>query len=189
MDPSSNLGCPIELFVKEKSVSRTMATLRIFYDTKSSAALPSIKEVLFEVFKIKTVAELQMDPAEVKGAYNARRGQYNASKLLNKLIRRAAKAESNEHFLALWILSDDVYVEGMNFVFGVAHAGKAAVLSAHRLESLELVNKEAIHEMGHVLGLQHCSNECVMQFSNSLEAAKSKPATLCEHCRSIITFL
>jgi archaemetzincin len=77
-------------------------------------------------------------------------------------------------------------VAGMNFVFGLAHPGNAAVLSTHRLDSLDLVNKEAIHEMGHVLGLQHCTNDCVMQFSNSLDEAKAKPATLCERCRSLL---
>lgn len=77
----------------------------------------------------------------------------------------------------------------MNFVFGVAHPGKAAVLSTQRLDSLDLIKKEAIHETGHVLGLQHCNNECVMQFSNSLYEAKAKPATLCERCRSLVTFL
>jgi archaemetzincin len=166
-----------------------MKRLRIVYDTKGAAAVPSVKEALKDVLGIETRGEFHMDAADVKGAYNTRRRQYNASTLLNHLIRRAAKAESNEHILSLWILSDDVYVEGMNFVFGVAHPGKAAVLSTHRLESLELVNKEAIHEMGHVFGLQHCSNECVMQFSNSLDEAKAKPATLCERCRSRITFL
>ena len=166
-----------------------MKRLRILYDTKTTAIVPSVKEALKEVFGIETAAELQMDPAEVKGAYNTRRGQYNASKLLNYLIRGIGKAESKDAFLSLWILSDDLYVEGMNFVFGVAHTGKAAVLSTYRLESLELIHKEAIHEMGHVFGLQHCRNECVMQFSNSLDEAKAKPATLCEQCRSIITFL
>jgi archaemetzincin len=166
-----------------------MKRLRIVYDTKGAAAVSSVKEALKDVFEIETRGEIHMDAVNVKGAYNTRREQYNASTLLNYLIRSAGKAESNEHILSLWILSDDVYVEGMNFVFGVAHAGKAAVLSTYRLESIDLIHKEAIHEMGHVFGLQHCSNECVMQFSNSLEEAKSKPATLCEQCRSIITFL
>ena len=134
---------------------------------------------------------LQIDAAEVSGAFNMKRRQYNASKLLNYLIQSttASEAGSTEQFLALWTLSDDLYVEGTNFVFGVAHTGKAAVLSIHRLESLDLIIKEAIHEMGHVFGLPHCINECVMQFSNSLAEAKAKPATLCARCRSQLTFL
>ena len=151
--------------------------------------MPSVKEALKDVFGITTVAALQKDPADVKGAYNARRGQYNASKLLHQLIRDTATTGSQATFGALWIVGADVYVLGMNFVFGVAHQGKAAVLSTHRLDSLELVTKEALHEMGHVLGLSHCSNDCVMQFSNSVAEAKSKPATLCKHCRSMLTFL
>ena len=157
----------------------------IFYDNKSAEVVPPIKAVLNTVFGLETDEVLQLDTAVVKGAFNGDRRQYNASKLLKYLI--TAKARSAD--LRLWIISDDLYVPGMNFVFGVAHPGKAAVLSTHRLDSLDLINKGAIHETGHVLGLQHCTNECVMQFSNSLYGAKAKPAKLCERCRSLVTFL
>ena len=159
----------------------------MFYDKKSEAAVPSVKEALNAVFGIATCEEIHMDAAAVKGAYNAKRMQYNASMLLNHLTRGASKSRSNECSVSLWLISDDLYVLGMNFVFGVAYYGKAAVLSTHRLESLDLINKEAIHELGHVFGLQHCTNECVMQFSNSLDEAKKKPAKLCERCRSLLT--
>ena len=164
-----------------------MKNLRILYDKESAAAVSSVKEALNDIFGIETCEELHLDAAEVKDAYNANKRQYNASKLLNHLIKSTAKARSAD--LRLWILSDDLYVPGMNFVFGVAHPGKAAVLSTHRLDSLDLINKEAIHETGHVLWLQHCTNDCVMQFSNSLYEAKAKPATLCERCKSLLTFL
>lgn len=164
-----------------------MKKLWLFYDKKSMATVPSVKEALNTVFGLETDEELHFDAAGVKGAYNAKRLQYNASKLLNHLIRLTSRVGSNEDLLSLWILSDDLYVEDMNFVFGVAHPGKAAVLSTHRLDSLDLINKEAIHEMGHVFGLQHCTNDCVMQFSNSLYEAKAKPAKLCERCRSLLT--
>lgn len=166
-----------------------MNKLRIFHDTKSTAAVPSVKETLNDVFGIETGEELHMNTAGVNSAYNTHRMQYNASKLLNYLIRSTSKLRSDEDSFSLWIISDDLYVEGMNFVFGVAYSGKAAVLSIHRLDSLDLINKEAIHELGHVLGLQHCTNDCVMQFSNSLDEAREKPATLCERCRSRISFL
>jgi archaemetzincin len=156
---------------------------RLVYDTKSAATVPSVKEALSTVFELETDEELHLDPAEVKGAYNPLRRQYNASKLLNYLIGRS---QVYGDALSLWIVSEDLYLAGMNFVFGLAHPGNAAVLSTHRLESLDLVHKEAIHEMGHVLGLQHCTNDCVMQFSNSLDEAKAKPATLCERCRLLL---
>ncbi|HIH97315.1 MAG TPA: peptidase [Thermoplasmata archaeon] len=164
-----------------------MRKLWIVYDEKSTAVVPSVKEALNTVFGMETDEMPQLDAAEVKGAFNLKRRQYDASKLLNYLIKSTAKARSAD--LRLWIISDDLYLLGMNFVFGVAHPGKADVLSTHRLDSLDLIKKEAIHETGHVLGLQHCTNNCVMQFSNSLYEAKEKPATLCERCRSLLTFL
>jgi len=165
-----------------------MRKLCIVYDEKSAAAVPSVKEALNTVFGMETDEVHQLDAAEVKGAFNLKRRQYDASKLLNYLIKSTtAKARSAD--LRLWIISDDLYLPRMNFVFGVAHPGKAAVISTHRLDSLDLIKKEAIHETGHVLGLQHCNNNCVMQFSNSLYEAKEKPATLCERCRSLLTFL
>jgi archaemetzincin len=80
----------------------------------------------------------------------------------------------------------DLYVEGMNFVFGLSSRFKGSVLSVYRLPSQEMVEKEAIHEMGHVLGLGHCGNFCVMQFSNSLEEAMEKPGYFCERCRKAL---
>ncbi|HUV79714.1 MAG TPA: peptidase [Candidatus Bathyarchaeia archaeon] len=163
-----------------------MKNFWIFYDNKSAEAVPPVKEALNTVFGMETDEVSQLDAAEVKGAFNLKRRQYNASKLMNYLIQSTSEARSTEQFLALWIISDDLYVLGMNFVFGVAHPGKAALLSTHRLDSLDLIKKEAIHETGHVLGLQHCTNDCVMQFSNSLYEAKEKPATLCARCRTFL---
>ena len=166
-----------------------MRRLRIAYDAKSRTEVSSVREALNTVFGLETAEVFPMDAAEISGAFNVKRRQYNASKLLYYLIPSTRKARAAEQFLALVIVSDDLYVEGMNFVFGVAQTGKAAVLSTYRLESLDLIIKEAIHELGHVLGLRHCTHACVMQFSNSLAEAESKPATLCERCRSLLTRL
>ncbi|HEC81490.1 MAG TPA: hypothetical protein ENI42_03580 [Thermoplasmatales archaeon] len=37
-----------------------------------------------------------------------------------------------------------------------------------------------------MLGLGHCSNRCVMRFSNTLWEAKLKPLHLCESCKQKI---
>jgi predicted Zn-dependent protease len=42
--------------------------------------------------------------------------------------------------------------------------------------------KEAIHEVGHVLGLNHCSDNCVMNLSKSEEEVRRKPSSLCPSC-------
>jgi archaemetzincin len=159
-----------------------MMKFRIFHDKNSEDVVSSVKEALKDVFGIETTEVIHFEAVEVEGAYHANRRQYDASNLLNYLIRSKARLKD----LCLWIVSDDLYVKGMNFVFGVAQPGKAAVLSTHRLNSFELIKKEAVHEMGHVFGLQHCTNYCVMQFSNSLSEAKKKPDKLCEKCKKLL---
>jgi archaemetzincin len=166
-----------------------MKWLRILHDRESEAAVAPVQRALEDVFKLETGEVLHQAAAAVETAYSSRRNQYNASKLLAHLVRSMAAATLKSEDIALWLVSDDLYVEGMNFVFGVAHPGKAAVLSTARLPSIELIIKEAIHELGHVLGLAHCTHECVMQFSNSLAEAQAKPATLCGRCRALVTFL
>jgi len=70
----------------------------------------------------------------------------------------------------------------MNFVFGLATQFYGAIVSFYRLENLEMKIKESIHECGHVLGLGHCTNDCVMQYSNTLDEALQKPDYICNTC-------
>ena len=108
-------------------------------------------------------------------ALSLERGQYDADMLL--------KTFEGYRNLFLWLVDRDIYIEGMNFVFGCAIRMKGAVLSVYRLNSEELIRKETVHEVGHILGLGHCENDCVMRFSNSLQEAIEKPSHLCSACR------
>ena len=92
----------------------------------------------------------------------------------------------------LAVTACDLYVEGLNFVFGLAERpGSAAVISLYRLgigaraETRRLRTlKEAVHELGHTLGMSHCPNPgCVMHFSNSLGDTDRKAASFCQSCR------
>ena len=147
--------------------------LEMFYEDESIA--DPIGRRLEKVYGLEVIKAGIM--RAISAAYNPIRDQYDASRLLSYLIRKKKRE------IALWIVKGDIYCKGMNFVFGLASYKRGAILSTFRLPSTKLIEKEAVHEIGHVLGLEHCKNECVMQFSNSLLEAMEKPSELCELCR------
>jgi archaemetzincin len=94
----------------------------------------------------------------------------------------------------------DLYVPSMNFVFGEARCpGRVAVISTARLKpnhpnDINLfgnrVAKEAVHEIGHMLGLKHCPDLlCVMHFSERLADTDKKQEDFCAECNQNLKWL
>lgn len=96
----------------------------------------------------------------------------------------------------LGLTAVDLFARDYNFVFGQARImGRPAVVSIARLgkPSTELFRerlaKEAVHELGHTLGIGHCENrECVMRFSNTLAETDRKTRWFCRVCRATVDF-
>ncbi len=145
-----------------------------------------LKITLSKIFELATNLPKIKIP---KNAFDSLRNQYNAYILLKNL-------PIFEDGITLGITSLDIYVDNLNFIFGLAEIkGKKALISTYRLDPTFYeepfdkdlyylrIKKEALHEIGHVLGLSHCTNKmCVMSFSNSIFEVDKKSPFYCENC-------
>ncbi len=126
-------------------------------------------------------------------AYDPRRKQYVSPRLLSRL-RRIKKSSADK---ILGITDVDLYSPEFEFVFGEAEISSGvATVSLYRLRLEhygglpdqkvleERAVKEAIHELGHLYHIGHCTNsKCVMQFSTSLFDVDTKEKGFCSGCQ------
>ncbi len=152
--------------------------------------LTEIAIALEKTFPFKTTTA---KPAEIPPeAFHARRRQYHSSSILNVLSHL-----KNGHDLILGITDVDLFVPSLNFVFGEADILRGtAIISLKRLGQefyklkpdeglfVQRAVKEAIHEIGHLCGLEHCHDKrCIMSFSNSIRDTDRKGPDFCKSCR------
>jgi len=129
------------------------------------------------------------DPLPVpESAFNVERSQYQSSLFLD--IIKGLEGDK-----VLGVTNVDLYTPHLNFIFGQAEVnGKAAVISLFRLKFdadekkfKDRMVKEAVHELGHTFGLDHCPNpKCVMHFSNCLADTDFKGKRYCEECKKLL---
>jgi archaemetzincin len=159
--------------------------------TVDAGVVTALKEQLALVFGCPVGIASTLSVPEY--AYDADRAQYLASLLIDIMTRRGTgKGEK-----LLGLTENDLYSRGLNFVFGEASPSQgAAVISLCRLRQefsselpdyelfLKRASKEAVHELGHIFGLDHCFNtKCVMHFSNCLADTDIKDMSFCSKCQ------
>jgi archaemetzincin len=151
---------------------------------------PRLAMRLAEDLRNKFNREIVVDPKQPlpQEGYDAKRRQYLAGAFLTELRRRSGPNGSK----FLGVTEPDLFSPGLNFIFGQAEVGgTAAVISLARLiphgadvQPEELLRrralKEAVHELGHTFGLEHCRDRhCVMFFSSGLADTDVKSPDFC----------
>lgn len=139
-----------------------------------------------------TSVRLRVPWFDPETAYDPSRGQYNSTRILKSLLGDPDGAAAR----ILGVAGVDLFIPVLTYVFGEAQLdGRAAVVSTHRLRAeayglpaddallAERLLKEAVHELGHTLGLLHCANPtCVMRASTYVEEIDLKRAGFCPPC-------
>lgn len=130
-----------------------------------------LKEVVMSAGRVFSVSAL------FDGFISLSKGSYDAESLLSDLCR-----EHKEGFY-LFFVSAELTHPALDLVYGY-YLNNCAVLSLKHLGLKEQVVLESLHELGHLLGLKHCSNpSCFMCFSDN---SNSRSLILCPACKKII---
>ncbi len=152
--------------------------------------LGTLKEDLREI--LQKEIRIEKGLIEPRYAFNSKRNQFLSTAILKVLLEQKDLLRYEK---ILGVVDHDLYVTELNFVFGEA-SPRAAVISVTRLretyygrpENPSLFRKrtltEAVHELGHTYGLDHCRNaSCVMFFSNRLTDTDRKGPGFCQECK------
>jgi len=135
------------------------------------------------------VSDLELDPGP---AFHRRRAQYAAEKLLDALLA----SPPADNVKRIGVADVDLFLDLFTHVFGSALlAGGAGIASIHRLDPVfsgepadpetlrRRLVREALHELGHTLGLVHCRvGSCAMNPSHKPEQIDIKLAGFCRLC-------
>jgi len=130
-------------------------------------------------------------------AHNHWRKQYNSEIIMSEVANIPEVKFIDKDIPTLMIIDQDIYFKTLNFVFGLEDPiTNACIVSTARLRPelydeksderkvTQRLIKEAIHEIGHLKGMDHCGNKkCVMAYSPSVNYIDTKEKEFCEQCK------
>jgi archaemetzincin len=139
----------------------------------------------------------RMNPFEEPSyAFDAQRGQYSSTMILRDLARRCPANAVR----VLGITEKDLCIPMLSFIYGQAQLGGMVsivslarlrqefyTLPANRVLLLGRLAKEALHEIGHTIGLIHClDKECPMSLATNIRQLDLKGNGFCTSCSILV---
>lgn len=171
----------------------------VAFDFLDEDLMKDLKRHVQEVFPdLRVKAELQTAFPIPVGSLNSRRHQFLSRTFLDTLEYLLPRT-----LRILGIVNVDLYASEFPYIFGYARlSGREAIISLARLreefykkpESREILYRrarvEAIHELGHTFGLEHCYDpHCVMYLSHGIADTDRKSDRYCDQCHPMLNSL
>ncbi len=136
--------------------------------------LPELRRGLVRIYPSLVLRE---DPPRqvAEAAWDGWLGAAAVRQLLEELAPAAGE-------MKLWVV-DCRLADGVYPSLAGAAGDRAAVVSTVWSGEVEGLLSTAAHEVGHLLGLEHCDKACLMHQVTTPQAARQRPLDLCEECR------
>jgi len=172
---------------------KSVVYLQKIGEVDSSILIRLKKNLHWLVKKYGIKVEILPDPfLTLEDEYIEIERQYDGESILERLEKTLTVPQRCK---ILGIIDGDIKGIRKIHLFGLTNLkNSCALISINRLRGsfyrkyeekalFELrILKEAVHELGHAFGLKHCKNDCVMNYSKSLEEVDKRQKEFCVIC-------